>query len=149
MMRRFVGVSFVLLASLAFAMPSSAQGGGQAGSPQETSGFQLEQNYPNPFNPETRIPFVLGADLFSSGQPVVVSMRIYNLLQQPVAAPVALRHPAGDRAPLVQLEFTAPGRYEAFWDGRDFGGNQVASGPYFVQITVNGVSKHMRMFVQK
>jgi len=148
-MRRLGRVSLVLLALFALADPSSAQEGRRQTSPGETSGFQLEQNYPNPFNPETRIPFVLGEDLFGSGRPVVVSMRVYNLLQQPISVPVALRHPTGDRTPMVQLEFTAPGRYEAFWDGRDFAGNQVASGPYFVQITVNGVSKHMRMYVAK
>ncbi|MEJ2541128.1 MAG: hypothetical protein P8188_14355 [Gemmatimonadota bacterium] len=148
-MRRLLSVSFVFFALFALCQPSSAQEGGRRASPGETSGFQLEQNYPNPFNPETRIPFVLGPDLFESGQPVVVSMRVYNLLQQPIAVPVALRHPSGDRTPMVQLAYTAPGRYEAFWDGHDFAGNQVASGPYFVQITVNGVSKHMRMFVSK
>lgn len=148
-MRRLVRVSFVLLALVALPCPSAAQEGRRQSTAEETSGFQLEQNYPNPFNPETRIPFVLGADLFTSGGPVVVSMRVYNLLQQPIAVPVALRHASGDRTPMVQLEFTSPGRYEAFWDGRDFAGNQVASGPYFVQITVNGVSKHMRMFVAK
>ena len=148
-MRRIARVSFVLLALVFLPCPASAQEGRRQSTPEETNGFQLEQNYPNPFNPETRIPFVLGADLFDSGRPVVVSMRVYNLLQQPIAVPVALRHSTGDRTPMVQLEFTSPGRYEAFWDGRDFAGNQVASGPYFVQITVNGVSKHMRMFVAK
>ena len=148
-MRRIARVSFVLLALIALPGPSSAQEGRGQTSPEETSGFQLEQNYPNPFNPETRIPFLLGEDLFTSGRPVVVSMRVYNLLQQPIAVPVALRHPLGERTPMVQLEYASPGRYEGFWDGRDFAGNQVASGPYFVQITVNGVSKHMRMFVAK
>lgn len=149
-MRRAFGVSLVLLSTLVLALPLSAQDrGGRSSSGEQESGFQLEQNYPNPFNPETRIPFILGEDLFVEGRPVVVSMRIFNLLQQPIAAPVALRHPAGEGVPLVQLEYAVPGRYEAFWDGHDFGGRQVASGVYFVQLTVNGVSKHMRMFVAK
>lgn len=148
-MRRAFCVSFVLLSMLALSLPASAQDAGEEARGRQTSGFSLESNYPNPFNPETTIPFVLGEDLFVDGRPVVVSMRIFNLLQQPVAAPVALRHPAGNGVPLVQLEYTTPGRHEAFWDGDDFGGNQVASGVYFVQLTVNGVSKHMRMFVSK
>lgn len=112
-------------------------------------GFRLEQNYPNPFNPETTIPFVLGEDLFVDGAPVVVSVRIYNLLQQHIATPVALRHPVGEGVPVLQLEYTAPGRYETRWDGKDRNGRQVASGVYFVRLTVNGVSKLMRMFVAK
>jgi hypothetical protein len=149
-MRRLSRVSFVLLSMLGLIfVPStlSAQEGGRS-SGEGASGFQLEQNYPNPFNPETTIPFVLHEDLFVEGRPAVVSMRIYNLLQQPVATPVALRHAAGE-APLTQLEYTAPGRYEAFWDGKDRSGRSVASSVYFLQLTVNGVSRHIRMFVTK
>lgn len=147
-MRRIPGVSFVLITLLACTAPASGQDTGrQVG--ESTDGFSLEQNYPNPFNPETTIPFVLSEGLFESGRPVVVSLRIYNLLHQPVASPVALRHPAGQGVPVSQLEYTAPGRHEAFWDGKDFGGNQVASGVYFVQITVNGLRQFRRMFVAK
>jgi hypothetical protein len=151
-MRRLTRVSFVLLSmlglTLAFSpLPAQDLRPGRS-SGQEASGFQLEQNYPNPFNPETTIPFVLGADMFEGGAPVVVSMRIFNLLQQPVASPLALRHPAGE-VQLSQLEYTSPGRHEAFWDGKDASGRSVASGIYFVQLTVNGVSRHMRMFVTK
>lgn len=149
-MRRFAGVSFVLLSMLGLSfLGLSGQEGSQRSSGQKASGFQLEPNYPNPFNPETTIPFVLNEDLFDSGRPVVVSMRIFNLLRQPLAAPTALRHPAGEGVPLMGLEYPSPGRYQAFWDGRDSSGRQVASGVYWVQLTVNGVSKNMKMFVAK
>jgi len=113
------------------------------------TGFELEQNYPNPFNPETRIPFTLGEGLFQSEQPVRVTIRVYNMLSQLVASPTALRHPGGDGTPVTNLEYSQPGRYEAFWDGRDRRGAQVASGVYFVQLIVNGQSEIKRMLVAK
>jgi hypothetical protein len=113
------------------------------------SAFELGQNYPNPFNPETTIPFTLGPELFVDGRPAVVSLRIFNILSQVVAHPVALRHPSGEGVELVQLEFTQPGGYEAFWDGTDQSGRQVASGMYFMQLTVNGATVVRRMYVLK
>lgn len=149
-MRRISGVLLVLLSMLGLPSVGSAQSTGQ-GEPsgQQASGFQLQQNYPNPFNPETTIPFILNEDLFAEGEPVVVSLRIYNVLNQLVAIPVALNHPAGDGVPLLNLEYVSPGRHEAFWDGKDRSGRQVASGVYLAQLTVNGVSKVMKMLVMK
>ena len=111
--------------------------------------FRLEQNYPNPFSSETRIPFVLEETLFEDGETVTVSLRIYNILQQFVAAPVALRYPGGEGLPLLQLEYRAKGRYEAFWDGRDRSGKPVASGVYFVQMRIEGrgSAAPLKMFV--
>lgn len=147
-MRRTTSVLSVLLALIVMAPGLSAQEAGQASSGQ-ANGFELEQNYPNPFNPETRIPFTLDEGLFGDGRPVVVSLRIFNLLQQVVASPVALGHPAGEGVEVLQLEYTQPGHYEAFWDGTDGSGRQVASGIYFMQLTVNGVSKTRKMYVLK
>lgn len=149
-MRRTLGALLVLLSMLGLPTTGWAQTTGEGGSSgQQASGFQLKQNYPNPFNPTTTIPFVLSEDLFADGQPVVVSVRIYNMLQQLVDVPVALRHPAGEDVPLLSLEYPRPGEFEAFWDGQDRNGRQVASGLYFVQLTVNGVSTIMRMLVTK
>ncbi len=105
----------------------------------QASGFDLQQNYPNPFNPATTIPFILHEGLFTAGLPVQVSIRIFNQLTEPVASPVALGHPAGEGTELIQLEYTQPGTYEAFWDGTGQSGRQVASGVYFVQLKVNGL----------
>ncbi|HZD05523.1 MAG TPA: hypothetical protein VE173_11405, partial [Longimicrobiales bacterium] len=127
-MRRTFGVLLVLLSTLGLPTAGSAQtagGGGSSG--QQASGFQLLQNYPNPFNPETTIPFVLNEDLFVDGEPVVVSLRIYNILRQLVAVPVALKHPAGEGVPLLSLEYATPGRHEGFWDGKAGNGREVAS----------------------
>ncbi len=146
-MRRLACVLVVLLSSVGLTSPASAQQAGSTG--QQATGFVLEQNYPNPFNPETRIPFVLQPDLFQDGRPVVVSVRIYNVLQQFIAAPTALNHPFGEGVPVLDLEYPYPGRFEAYWDGRDRNGRQVASGVYFVQLTVNGKSQVRKMFVTK
>lgn len=147
-MRRILGVLFVLLTMSGVSTPLASQATPPTSAGQG-NGFQLEQNYPNPFNPETRIPFVLDEELFADGRPVVVSLRIYNLLQQMVAVPVALAHPQGEGVQVDQLQYAQPGRHEAFWDGTDQSGRQVASGIYFMQLTVNGVSRTRKMYVLK
>lgn len=146
-MRRFVGVLIVLLSIVGPLSSASAQQVGSTG--KQDSGFFLEPNYPNPFNPETKIPFVLYEDLFASGRPVVVSIRIFNVLQQYITSPTAMSHPRGDGVPMLELEYPHPGRFEAYWDGRDERGRHVASGVYFVQLTVNGRSQFQRMYVTK
>jgi hypothetical protein len=149
-MRRTTGVLSVLLLLLCAAAGLSAQDIG--GDPQsgQVNGFQLDQNYPNPFNPETRIPFTLAEGLFVEGRPAVVSIRIFNILTQLVASPVALRHPSGQGVAVDQLEYTQPGRYEAYWDGNDQMGRQVSSGIYLMQLSVNGLKPITRkMYVMK
>ena len=116
---------------------------------ERNAGFKLEQNYPNPFNPETRIPFVLDEILFDEGEAPTVSIRILNILGQFVASPVALSVPSGEGLPLLQVEYPIPGRYEAYWDGRDRNGNLVASGVYLVKLIVDGKEDLMKMFVTK
>ncbi len=136
-------VLFVLAPGVSAQIPSDPA---SAGAPE--TGFTLGQNYTNPFNPETRIPFELNEGLFSDGGTVVVSVRILNVILQHVASPTARNHPGG-QAPLVDLEYASPGRYEAYWDGRDQFGREVASGIYFVQLTVNGARDMRRMYVAK
>ncbi len=144
-MRQKCSLYLVLLAAL---IPAGAQAQ-QQDDRQDKSGFELEQNYPNPFNPETKIPFVLGEEMFDDGQPVVVTIRILNMLQQFVATPTALNHSVGEGVPVEDLEYGLSGRHEAFWDGKDYRGAQVASGVYFIQLVVNGRSVVRRMFVSK
>lgn len=148
-MRRTIGVLSVLLLSIAVTGALSAQDAPGLAASERANGFQLEQNYPNPFNPETTIPFTLGEELFVDGRPVVVTVRIFNLLQQLVAHPIAIGHPSGEGMEVRQLEYTVPGPYEAFWDGNDQSGRQVASGIYFMQLTVNGRSETRKMYVLK
>lgn len=146
-MRRMTSVLPVL--SALFCTSLSAQDPGRDARARQGGGFQLEQNYPNPFNPETTIPFTLGEELFMDGRPAVVSVRIFNVLTQLVAHPVALGHSSGEGVEADQLEYLQPGRYEAFWDGTDQMGRQVASGIYLLQLTVNGRSATRKMYVLK
>jgi hypothetical protein len=135
-MRRISGVCVVLLLALgSFATPALAQ---QSGTGRQDRPSGLRQNYPNPFNPVTIIPFTLGPELFEGGKQAVVTIRIYSLLRQFVAIPVARSHPLGG-APLVErLQYSVPGEYDAYWDGLNRDGRKVASGIYFVLLEVNG-----------
>ncbi len=146
-MRRQCCVFLVLLFLYGLMNTASAQAVGSSG--EQENGFHLEQNYPNPFNPETKIPFILNEDLFGDGRSVVVSVRIYNVLQQFIATPTALNHPRGEAVPVTDLEYATPGRFETYWDGRDQAGRHVASGVYFVQLVVDGRSQIRKMFVAK
>jgi hypothetical protein len=147
--RSLTGVIFLAILALAPGALAAQDTGSDASPRAKDSGFELQQNYPNPFNPSTRIPFRLDASLFESGQPVVVTMRIFNVLQQLVAYPTALDHPNGSGVPVDRLEYDTPGQREAFWDGLDLNGRQAASGIYYLQIIVNGKRKIMSMIVSK
>jgi hypothetical protein len=150
-MRRTWGFLFVLLSTIGLAAGTSAQQLPTRPTGRQASEFSLEQNYPNPFprGSSTRIPIILGERLFGEGAPVVVSLRVYNVLQQQVAIPTAIGHPAGEGAPVLELEYTQPGRHLALWDGRDQNGNQLVAGVYFVQLTVNGASLSRRAFLTR
>jgi len=146
-MGRSLRVLIVLLSLICVAERASAQDMGRGMQNGGANGFELGQNYPNPFNPETTIPFVLGEELFVDGGSVVVSIRIFNVLAQLVAYPVALGHATGEGVPVDQLAYASPGRFEAFWDGNDQMGREVASGVYLMQISVNGLRPLTRKII--
>lgn len=140
---------FLVLLSL-FVLPGTMDAQQQRSTGSEADpdrGFRLEQNYPNPFSDETRVPFELFEDVFVDGRPATVSIRIYNVLQQYVASPTALNHPAGEGTPVVDLQYTTPGRHEVYWDGRNRSGARVPAAVYILELTVNGRSQMMRMVV--
>jgi hypothetical protein len=142
----------LLVLALSAFMPShlSAQGVSQTGKGQ---GFELGQNFPNPFNPETKIPFTIGEASGCADQSRVyrVSLRIYNVLAQPVAVPVlqgGSGNVAGGEA-LDRLLLTC-GQYTAYWDGKDLKTQQeVASGVYLYRLEVDGKAVVKKMLVSK
>ena len=98
----------------------------------------LAQNYPNPFNPETRIPFDVGdtPTCSESSRRYRVTLKVYNLLAQQVAIPVAQGEGAG--AAIENLELSC-GRYVAYWDGKYQGTTrEVASGIYIARLEIDG-----------
>lgn len=96
------------------------------------SGFVLEQNCPNPFNATTTVYYHLSAvrgRLPKGSRPLrdgalAVTLKVYNLLGKEVKT-------------LVDEE-REPGRYSLLWDGKDSGGNPVASGVYICRLEVKG-----------
>lgn len=145
--RSFAGVIFLCVLAATPLSLAAQDAGNDAPDRAADVGFELQQNYPNPFSSTTRIPFNLSLSLFEQGQPVMATMRIFNVLQQLIAYPTALNHPAGEGAPVNGLEYHAPGQHEAFWDAHDLNGRRVASGIYYLQLTVNGRRQIMKMIV--
>lgn len=140
-MRRGGCVAVILLLGLGI-LPAKLSAQQPGGSPSGNRGApiaKLGQNYPNPFNPQTWIPWSLTDEALVNGQ-ARVTIRIYNVLQQLVAIPVAENYPGGGSPPLDNLLFTQAGDYKAYWDGKDRSGRQVASGLYYCQLVINGRS---------
>ena len=147
-------VALVVLALSAF-MPGSlsAQGSSTQSGRARGPGLELGQNYPNPFNPETKIPFSIGdgAGCADPSRLYRVSLRIYNVLAQPVAVPVlqgGTGNVAGGEA--IDRLFLTCGQYTAYWDGYIMGRRQkAASGNYPYILQVDGQSWRRSMTVAK
>jgi hypothetical protein len=90
--------------------------------------FNLSQNYPNPFNPNTTIEF----ELSSGGETIVA---VYNLVGQKVGT-------------LYSGELSS-GKHSFVWDGTDDSGKMVASGVYFYNVSIDGLTKNKRMLLLK
>ena len=151
---KYLWVALVVLALSSF-MPRevSAQGVSTQSGKARGAGLELGQNYPNPFNPETRIPFSIGdgAGCTDPSRLYRVSLRVYNVLAQPVAVPV-LQGGTGNVAggePIDRLLLTC-NQYTAYWDGKDAKTQQeVASGVYLYRLEVDGKAVVKKMLVSK
>jgi len=83
----------------------------------------IAMNYPNPFNPSTTIRFYL--DESALGQ--VKLLKIYNILGQLVA--------------VIDITHLGTGWNEVVFSGRDFYGNALPAGVYFVRLQLG--NQHM------
>ncbi|MGH8004107.1 MAG: FlgD immunoglobulin-like domain containing protein, partial [Limisphaerales bacterium] len=91
-------------------------------------GVELLANYPNPFNASTNLRYSLPQD-------VHVRLDIYNML--------------GQRVHTLVNEFQSAGEHSVLWDGRDAGGNAVASGVYFFKVDAGNQIRVQRMTLLK
>ena len=133
-----------------FALPATSAAQGQQSSKDNRTGSELKQNYPNPFNPETRIAFSVGGypNCVDPSRQYRVSLRIFNLLAQPIAVPV-LQGGANPGQPLENVFLTC-GEYTAYWDGKVSRSNrEAASGVYAYRLEVNGSPITRKMTIRK
>jgi len=87
------------------------------------SSYELAQNYPNPFNPSTQINY-------NVGEGGLVNLKVYNILGVEVATLVNEYKPAGS--------------YQATFDGND-----LSSGVYIYNLSVNNYTKTRKMILEK
>ena len=98
--------------------------------PKET---KLHANYPNPFNPETWIPYQLAV-------PTEVDLTIYDM--------------NGSVVRRLEMGHQVPGMYQdrsraLYWDGRNQGGEPVASGLYFYTLRAGEFTATRKMLIRK
>lgn len=149
-----------LVLALVFCAMMPKQAAGQQGQspPSRTSAGTLGKSWPNPFNPVVHTPFTISGDRCGPGEQHVVTVRILNILAQPVVFPILFGPSAnstssssssmnGSRISNLHLEC---GDFVAFWDGKTEGGRDAASGTYIVQLFVDGVlTNSARIFYHK
>lgn len=99
--------------------------GAGAGVPE---GYTLGQNHPNPFNASTVIEFTNQRD----GN---VRLDVFNILGQNVVT--------------LLDKYMELGTYAVDWDGRDRGGNEVASGMYFYRLQAGDFRDVKKMVLLK
>jgi len=93
--------------------------------------FKLEHNYPNPFNPSTKIKFTIPSVIASATkQSQLVSLKIYDVLGNEIAALVKEEIPAGE----YEVEFEASG---------------LPSGIYFYQLKAGSFIQTKKMVLLK
>lgn len=128
-MRRLVLPVMGLLLAAVMVPSASAQRPGQEPT------VALEEPRPSPVFPAALVPFTLGSEICRDGNQPVVSLKVYNVLAQPVAT-LRLR---GRQGEVLEERPLRCGAYVATWDGTIAEGTRVAPpGIYYVQLNVVG-----------
>ena len=96
--------------------------------PAPAKGWRLLEPVPNPFNPSVTISFNLD-------QTREIRMTVHDLAGRRVAV-------------LAEGSFPA-GTSEVIWHGLDHGGNQIASGVYFVKMMAGGQAEIKKLVLVK
>jgi len=86
----------------------------------------LYQNYPNPFNSSTNIKYFISENSN-------VDLSIYNLLGQKVAVLVDIFETAGEKS--------------IYWNGKNFNGQKVNAGIYFISLKTKSGTQSRRMLI--
>jgi hypothetical protein len=150
--------ALVLVLVFCAATPKHAAGQ-QEPTPQHPGAGKLGNSWPNPFNPVVNTPFTIGSGSCAPGEQHAVSVRILNILAQPVVVPIlygtSANSTSSSAGSLIGSRITnlslACGDYVAFWDGKVNGGSrEAASGTYIVQILVDGkLTDSKRIYYRK
>ena len=138
--------ALVLVLALCAMSPNVAAGQATASRGHGAKG-KVGSNWPNPFNPDTRINFSVGDEGCAPGtERHVVTMRLLNILSQPVAFPQlyagaeAAGVPPNVAGRRINNMMLPCGSYVAYWDGKlTAGGKDAPSGTYGVQLFVDKV----------
>ena len=137
----------LVLALVVSAMMPKQAGGQQGQSPQKPSAGKFGRSWPNPFNPIVNTNFTVGSGSCATGETHAVTVRILNILAQPVVIPVMYGQSANSASsasssmngsPISNLRLEC-GDYTSFWDGKvQDHSREAASGTYIVQLIVDG-----------
>jgi len=149
----------LVLALVGLAMKPKQAGGQQGQSPQKPSAGKFGRSFPNPFNPDVRTNFTVGSGTCAPGETHAVTVRILNILAQPVVTPVLFGPSANSTSsasssmngsPISNLRLEC-GDYVSYWSGKVEGGSrEAASGTYIVQLLIDGkLVNSTRIFYRK
>ena len=135
-----------LLLVLALCAMSPKTAAGQQSKPRGQGASGLG-SYPNPFNPEAFFPFDVRLDECTDGsRQHVVSLKIYNVLMQPIATPILQGASSTSTTPVPPGAASQPisnlrlgcGSYQGYWSGKMEGtGKEAPSGVYFASLIID------------